>query len=149
MLDLFRRLFSYDKWAIGRSLGSIGGSQRSEAALLLSHILLAEKIWLTRLRGGDSAHIPTFEEFSLDECEIMANDLHRGYLEFIDSLSEKGLDQLINYRNTKGVEFSTPICEILMHVGVHGAYHRGQIAWLVRAGGGTAVNTDYITYTRL
>ncbi|MEP7075951.1 MAG: DinB family protein [Acidobacteriota bacterium] len=149
MLDFFRKLFTYDKWAIGRSLGSIDASRQSAAALLLSHILLAEKIWLTRLRGEDSSHIPTFEELRLGECETMADDLCSGYLEFIDSLTEADLARLITYKNTKGIEFITPVREILIHVGLHGAYHRGQIAWIVRAGGGTAVNTDYITSTRI
>ena len=149
MLDLFRRLFSYDGWAIERSLSSIDASRRSEAALLLSHILLAEKIWLTRLRGEGSSHIPTFEDLPLDECEKMANELHRGYREFIDSLNDADLNRTTTYKNTRGEEFSTPVREVLMHVGLHGAYHRGQIAWLVREGGGTAVSTDYITFTRL
>ena len=149
MLDFFRKLFSYDEWAISRSLRSIDTSSASEAKLLLSHILLAEKIWLTRLNGNDSAGIPTFEEFPIEECERMAAELHRGYVKFIDSLSEAALDRSITYKNTKGEEFETPIREILTHVGLHGAYHRGQIAWLVRMGGDTAINTDFITFTRI
>jgi uncharacterized damage-inducible protein DinB len=149
MLDLIRKLITYDKWAIDRSLGSIDGASESKAKLLLSHILLAEKIWLTRLLGNDSSGIPTFEEFPIDECEKMAAELHQGYEKFINSLSEADLNRSITYKNTKGDEFSTPIREILMHVGLHGAYHRGQIALLVREGGETAVNTDFITFTRI
>lgn len=149
MLDFFRRLFSYDQWAISRSLGTLDAQDKSQAKLLLSHILLAEKIWLTRLYGKDSAGIPTFQEFSIDDCEKMTTQLNRGYLEFINSLSEDDLDRSITYKNTKGDEFSTPIREILTHVGIHGAYHRGQIAWLVRDGGGSAINTDFITFTRI
>jgi uncharacterized damage-inducible protein DinB len=149
MLGFLRQLFTYDEWAIARSLSSIDQSAESKAKLLLSHILLAEKIWLTRLRGDDSSAIPTFEEYSIDECREMAAELHREYVAFIDSLSELDLDRPITYRNTSGVEFSTPIREILTHVGLHGAYHRGQIAWLVREGGNTAINTDYIAFTRV
>ena len=149
MLDFFRKLFSYDEWAIGRSLGLIDASSASKAKLLLSHILLAERIWLTRLNGNDSAGIPTFEEFPVEECERMVSELHRGYIKFIHSLSESDLNRSITYKNTKGEEFSTPIHEILTHVGLHSAYHRGQIAWLVREGGDTAINTDFITFTRI
>jgi uncharacterized damage-inducible protein DinB len=149
MMDFFRRLFTYDEWAIGRSLGSIDPTNESKAKLLLSHILLAERIWLIRLRREDSSAIPTFQEFPIAECEKMAAELHDGYIKFIDSLSESDLDRPIIYKNTQGVEFSTPIGEILTHVGLHGAYHRGQIAWLVRENGGTAVNTDFITFTRI
>jgi uncharacterized damage-inducible protein DinB len=34
-------------------------------------------------------------------------------------------------------------------VGLHGVYHRGQVALLVRQGGGTASPTDYIIFTRV
>ena len=39
--------------------------------------------------------------------------------------------------------------EILMHVAFHSAYHRGQIALLLRQAKNNALNTDYITFTRL
>jgi len=148
MLEFLKKLFAYDEWAIARSLGSIDPSVESKAKLLLSHILLAEKIWLTRLHGEDSSSIPTFEEYSVDKCREMAAELHRGYVEFIESLSESDLSRLVTYKNTKGEEFTTAIGEILTHVGLHGVYHRGQIAWLVREGGGTAVDTDFIIFTR-
>jgi uncharacterized damage-inducible protein DinB len=148
MLDFYRKLFSYDEWAIARSLGTIDPVTESQAKLL-SHILLAEKIWLMRLRGEDPSSVPTFQEFSLEECRRMADELHAGYVDFIDSLTPNDLERSITYKNTKGDEFTTPINEVLTHVGLHGAYHRGQIAWLVREGGGTAINTDFITFTRI
>lgn len=36
----------------------------------------------------------------------------------------------------------------LAHVVLHGSYHRGQIALLTRAGGGTPAATDYILFIR-
>jgi len=148
MLEFLKKLFAYDEWAIARSLGSIDPSGESKAKLLLSHILLAEKIWLTRLHGEDSSSIPTFEEYPREKCQEMAVELHRGYVEFIGALTETDLTRPITYKNTKGEEFTTPIGEILAHVGLHGVYHRGQIAWLVREDGGTAVDTDFIIFTR-
>jgi uncharacterized damage-inducible protein DinB len=38
--------------------------------------------------------------------------------------------------------------DMLLHVALHGAYHRGQIALLVRAGGSTPSPTDYIAFIR-
>lgn len=149
MLEFLKKLFAYDEWAIARSLGSIDTSIESKAKLLLSHILLAEEIWLTRLHGEDPLSIPTFEEYSIAECREMAAELHLGYVDLIEGLSETDLTRPLTYKNTRGDEFTTPIGEILTHVGLHGVYHRGQIAWLVRGSGGTAVNTDYITFTRL
>jgi uncharacterized damage-inducible protein DinB len=38
--------------------------------------------------------------------------------------------------------------DVLLHVALHGSYHRGQIAAAVRAAGGEPVNTDFVTWTR-
>ncbi len=61
MLDFLRNLFTYDAWAISRSLSSLDDSESSKARLMLSHVLIAEKIWLLRLRGEDSSHVSTFK----------------------------------------------------------------------------------------
>ncbi len=55
----------------------------------------------------------------------------------------------IVYRNTAGKEFTTALEDILLHVFLHGAYHRGQIAALVREGGDEPKPTDYIQWVRL
>ena len=149
MLETLEKLFRYDEWAIGRSLDSLEDLTDSKALELLSHILLSEKIWLVRLKGEDSSQIPKDRQISFAECLEMTAELHRAYLEFLDSLVEADLENLITYKNTKGIEFQTSIKDILLHVAMHGIYHRGQIALLVRGGGGQAVNTDYITFTRL
>jgi uncharacterized damage-inducible protein DinB len=148
-LDLLRQLFSYDKWAIRQSLSSFENESNAKAHLMLSHILAAEKIWLLRLKGDDSSSIATFQELSLDECVKLSDELHQNYEKLLDSLTKKDLESLITYKNTKGIEFQTPIKDILFHIGLHSVYHRGQIALLVRENGGKAVNTDYITFTRL
>jgi uncharacterized damage-inducible protein DinB len=149
MLEFLRKLFTYDEWAVSRSLSSLENPENARAQKLLSHILLAEKIWFTRLKGEDSSAIPTFTEFSIAECVEISDEIHRSYLELLDSLAEADLDSPITYKNTKGIEFTTSIKDILTHVGLHAVYHRGQIALLVRDGGGTAVDTDFITFTRL
>lgn len=149
MKDFLHQLFTYDEWAIGRSLSSLQDPLNSEARSMLSHILSAEKIWITRLRGQDSSAIPVFGEFSLEECARLSGDLHREYLAYIDSLADSDLDTLVTYKNTKGLEFQTSIKDILIHVGLHGVYHRGQVALLVRQGGGTAAGTDYIIFSRV
>jgi uncharacterized damage-inducible protein DinB len=55
----------------------------------------------------------------------------------------------IDYRNSKGEVWSSSVDDILMHVAMHGAYHRGQIATVVRTGSGeTPAYTDYIHAVR-
>ena len=149
MKEFLRNLFVYDEWAIDRSLSSLKEPANSRAQSMLSHILLAEKIWLARLKGEDSSSIPVFEELPLDECVRLANELNAAYLSFIDSLAESDIESLIEYKDTRGNAFTTSIEDILTHVAIHSAYHRGQIAMLVRDGGGEPVGTDYIGFTRI
>ena len=88
MLEFLRKLFAYDKWAIDRSLASLEKTVNSRACAMLSHVLLAEKIWLTRLKGEDSSSIAVFEELSLDDCTNLSNELQSAYLAYLDSLDE-------------------------------------------------------------
>jgi uncharacterized damage-inducible protein DinB len=47
------------------------------------------------------------------------------------------------YRNTKGEAFPYPLGEVLMHLVLHGAYHRGQVAFHLRSAGTQPPLTDY------
>jgi len=149
MLEYFRRLFAFDDWATKRSLSFLRDHPNVKALTALSHVLLAQKIWLLRLHDQDSSSVPTYKHQSLEACETMAIEIHNGYVEFLNGIQESGLDRSITYKNTKGVEFQTSIRDILMHVALHSVYHRGQAASFVRTGGGEPLNTDYITFTRL
>lgn len=149
MLDYFKKLFAFDDWATSRSLTFLREYPNAKALAALSHVLLAQKIWLLRLNDQDSSTVPTYEERSVDDCSKMAAELHAEYLQFLNGIQESDLDRLITYKNTKGIQFQTTIRDILMHVAFHSGYHRGQVASFVRGDNGEPLNTDYITFTRL
>lgn len=54
------------------------------------------------------------------------------------------LAQTISYRNSKGEAFANLIVDVLTHVILHSAYHRGQIASHMRDTGQTPAYTDFI-----
>ena len=149
MLDYFKRLFAFDNWATLRSLAFLSDYPSAKALTAISHVLLAQKIWLLRLNDQDSSSVPTYKDFSLEDCKTMSGEIQKGYVEFLNEIQESDLDRLLTYKNTKGVEFQTSIRDILMHVAFHSVYHRGQVASFVRSDGGEPLNTDYITFTRL
>ncbi len=150
MIDVVRGLFDYDGWSVARSLASLesAASQNPAAARPLAHLLVAEKVWLMRLRGEDTAGVDLAPELSLAECEKLADENRQGFSAFLAALPGDALDSEVTYRNSKGTEFRTRVRDILLHVVLHGAYHRGQVASALRAGGGTPANTDYITFVR-
>ena len=82
------------------------------------------------------------------ECKRLAESNAAGYAAYVTGLSDDGLSAAIRYRNTKGDEFVNSAIDILTHVVVHGAYHRGQIAKAIGRLGIPVENTDFITFAR-
>lgn len=135
-------------WANERALASLRESPDDEGLRFLAHVLAAEKVWLARIRTGDSWGLEIWPELTLEGCEALMEENLAGYRDLLGELPEKDLSGTVAYENSRGVGFRTPVVEILLHVFMHGSYHRGQIARRVRAAGGEPVNTDVITFVR-
>lgn len=151
MREYLERLFDHVFWADSRVLELLGRAQAREsedAMRLFSHVLAAERVWLLRLRGEDSAIQPIWPELSLAEMDAMSAANRGGYTRYLQALTDSDLERVAEYRNSSGTAFQTPVVDILTHVALHGSYHRGQIARAVRGAGGDPVNTDYIRYVR-
>lgn len=119
-----------------------------KALSLLSHILAAEKVWLARIMGEDASAFSIWPSSTLEECERLAEQNNNGYLALFDRLHEADFAAAAAYKNSQGTPFTTEIIDILTQVSLHGSYHRGQIATLLKQAGLVPVNTDYITYVR-
>jgi uncharacterized damage-inducible protein DinB len=119
----------------------------AEALPLFAHVVAAEHIWLARLRRQE-ARQPVWPGLTRGECEGLASENAGGYAALLGALRDADLGMAIRYRNTKGEEFATSVLDILTHVVIHGAYHRGQIAKALGRAGVPAVNTDFITFVR-
>ena len=119
----------------------------AEALPLVAHVLGAEHIWLSRLRNQPAVH-SAWPTLTLLECERLADENAAGYESFVSGLGDDDVVAVIRYRNSKGEEFTNSVIDILTHVVVHGAYHRGQVAKVLGRAGVAAVNTDYITFAR-
>jgi uncharacterized damage-inducible protein DinB len=136
-------------WADAQLLSAIKAHPaiQTETLPLFGHVLAAEEVWLARLemRAPACAVWPTL---SLAECETLAAQNASRYKQYLKNLTDSGLASLVRYRNTKGDEYTNSVLDILTHVVIHGAYHRGQIARVIGRGGGETPNTDYIAYVR-
>jgi uncharacterized damage-inducible protein DinB len=148
-LETIQSMFKHLHWANQRILETLQiGEEKKQANKLFSHILHAEHVWFTRLKGADSSQLPIWAEASLELCVEMVNRNHHNYAEFLSTLSNTDLDQLVSYKNSKGTEFHHSIRDILTHVALHGQYHRGQINQLLRQADLEPINVDYITFRR-
>ena len=99
----------------------------------LHHMWDAEQIWLTRLKGGEATTWPS-ATFKGGKDELLNGFLAdtKNLTAFIADKDRAYLDGKITYKNTKGIEFSNVIEEILFHVVNHGSFHRGQIITMLR-----------------
>jgi uncharacterized damage-inducible protein DinB len=149
LLDHFRRQFTYDEWANREVLAGLRTSVHSPARppQLLAHILSAERLWLERLKQQPQT-FPVWPNFTLDQCEVQITELATLWREYLAQLSAAGLSKKIAYQNSKGERYTSTVEDVVTHVVLHSAYHRGQIASLMRAAGEQPAYTDFIHAAR-
>jgi uncharacterized damage-inducible protein DinB len=124
---------------------AIGGP--SKALDLYAHLVAAEHIWLARLTGSPP-RVQVWPALTLDACAELAAENYRDCVEYLQRLDVADADRGVAYTNSAGQSFTSTVEDILLHVCLHGAYHRGQIALLLRQGGDAPESTDYITWVR-
>lgn len=151
LLEHLQREFGYDAWANGEVLAAIkadgAGLHAAQPPKLLAHILSAERLWLERLRQQPQS-LPVWPNLTLDHCSAQMAELAGFWPGYFAQLSSAGLSQKVAYQNSQGEPWSSTVQDILAHVVIHSAYHRGQIAGLRRAAGGTPAYTDFIHAAR-
>lgn len=151
LLDYLSRQFVYDAWANREVLAALrarGGELSSPKPLhLLAHILSAERLWLERLKAQPQS-MPVWPPGTFEECEAQLSEVSTLWRTYFAELTEDVLAHEIKYKNSKGEAWSSTILDVLTHVPLHSAYHRGQIASRLRADGGTPAYTDFIHAVR-
>jgi uncharacterized damage-inducible protein DinB len=146
--DKLERLLRYDVWANRETLTSLELRQPPERSLRwMAHIIGAEDLWLARLQG-ESPSLAVWPDLTVPECGERLGDLDRSWQNYLDSIAAARLNHQIAYTNSKGEAWSSTVEDILTHVTIHSAYHRGQIASDLRAAGQVPAYTDYIHAVR-
>jgi uncharacterized damage-inducible protein DinB len=151
MLRHLSRQFAYDAWANAETLSAIKAASDQSTAVrplkLLAHILSAEKLWLERLKQQPQT-MPVWPESGIAQCEMQIGELSRSWRQFFAELSNSQLGEKVTYKNSKGEPWSSKVEDVLTHVLLHSAYHRGQIASALREAGATPPYTDFIHAVR-
>jgi uncharacterized damage-inducible protein DinB len=147
-MNHIRMLLDHMAWADERVLKSLRQPAVPRRALdLYAHVLGAEHVWLARLEGRESA-VAVWPTMTLHECARLARENRDAFRAYADRLTTGDLRRTVHYRNSAGQEFDGAIEDILVHVALHGSYHRGQVALLVRDAGAEPQPTDYIAFVR-
>lgn len=146
---MLRQLVDHSTWADNLVLESLRSAQPlpERALKVFAHVIGAQHVWLTRL-AGEPQGVEVWPKLDLEQCARLLEETHEKLRRYVDMLGVSSLDRQVHYRNTAGVEFDSKIEDILMHVMLHSAYHRGQISMLLRDGESEPVPTDYIAFCR-
>jgi uncharacterized damage-inducible protein DinB len=144
-----RRQFEYDAWANREVLTTVRGSRASalRSLQLLAHIVAADLLWLERLRAQPQSQ-SVWPEWSLEQCEARSAEVGELWRKYLDALAPEDLSKTVSYKNTKGEPWTSTVEDVVTHVLLHSAYHRGQIASFMRASSDTPAYTDFIHAVR-
>lgn len=149
-MQSFRKLFEYDHWANQAALASLSSmTGATEKPLkVFAHVLGAHRVWRARFDDPGAPNVQPWPALSPEEARLAIEEIHQRWLTLLDQFNEEKLDQDLVYRTTQGAPFETPIRDVLTHLLMHAAYHRGQVAAAVREAGGKPATTDYVYYLR-
>ena len=147
--EYFLRMLAYDHWANQECLRVLRnrGVSDSKAIRLMAHTLSAEKLWLERMMR-ERQSMPVWPSSTVEECAALIDSMAGAWQAYLKQLPPDGLNEIIEYRNSKGEPWSSRVEDVLQHVLFHSAYHRGQIALQMRADGLEPALTDFIHAVR-
>jgi uncharacterized damage-inducible protein DinB len=145
MTDIFSDLPEYLGWANLRTLQMYRLKHSTEAGGIFSHLLGAETLWANRILGRVSEGLKwPFKDFVTPddfESRIASNvDL---YWTIRDSIE---VNSQIEFSDFHGEKHTLPLQSILLHVNLHGAFHRGQIVHELQLPIADILDLDYMLF---
>lgn len=125
----------------------VGSAERARAERIYAHLVAAEHVWFSRLTGVAARH-GVWPEIDPDEAAALSTDTVAALVTWVESRSPDELERRIVYRNSAGTVFENRAIDVVLHLVMHGAYHRGQLALLARSSGADPASTDFIAWLR-
>ncbi|MBC7399911.1 MAG: DinB family protein [Mucilaginibacter sp.] len=148
MKDHFIKLFNYDKYTNQKIAETIVATNGPEKPLgLMAHLLTAEKVWLRRINGEYKISVVLWPTWPADELELIINETHASWIDYLNTLTDADLQKLITYQNFQGHEYTMRVVDIITHVINHGTHTRAQVGVHLRLAGAEQLPvTDFAYY---
>ena len=145
----YKKLFAYEGWANHQAAQAVlrAQNQPKQPFRIMAHIVGASWLWYSRIVAHPSP-IPVWPDLPPDELHARIDAVQRSWEKLLTSLTTDQLSKPIDYVNSKGEPWTSTIEDILTHLFTHSAYHRGQIALLLRMDNHDPAYTDYIHAVR-
>lgn len=150
MRTYFTRLFNYDRYANETIVDAIvQAGVLGNSVALMSHLLVAQQIWLNRCKGLPAAGGALWPDWQTAALPAVIAENNKEWLNYLETLQPEDFETTISYKNSKGDHFESKLTDILTHLINHGTHHRAQIGQQLKfAGADQLPNTDYIFYIR-
>jgi uncharacterized damage-inducible protein DinB len=135
----FRTFAHYNAWANERLYGACAALPEAEYLKprpaffgslhgVLNHILVGDRIWLSRLEGRDSGigalDQQLYGDFAGLRVARQAED--QLIIAYVEGLDERELTSSLRYTNMAGERHQDPVRIVLAHMFNHQTHHRGQ-----------------------
>jgi len=159
--EYIQTLIAYSYWARDRTLASadqlsgeqltrVLGSSFLSVLDTLAHMHFAEWIWYQRWQGtSPSAGPDATGIITVAALRDAWDPLEAQIRAFVASLGPADLARTIEYKTMTGQPGRAPYWQMIAHLVNHGAYHRGQVATMLRQlGAAPAQSTDMILFFR-
>jgi len=152
-ISTLERVFSYKAKANNEILAAMrqfddASPAREIAIRVISHTYAVDRIFAANLTGAEHgytsanpSHAPSLEELSE---AIKTSD--QWYIDYISLLDEAQLSESIDFTFTDGLPGRMSREEVLIHVTVHGEYHRGQISLIMMQSSITPPSDGFTSY---
>ncbi len=114
------------------------------------HILSADWIWRLRCQQGKSPDQFVDEDlFSTPEAlNLRLIEEQSKMKAYLSTLNSGDLQNLVEYKTTKGAAYINILWHLLIHLFNHGTHHRSEIAEMLARYGHSPGDIDFIFYLR-
>src|SRR5262245_45707628 len=140
----YSQLVSYKRWAdrglydvVGQKLERLDTQDAAVLLQVLDHIRVVDMIFQHHLRGlPHTFRVPRSEQ--MPEFRALADSVREiddWYVSYVESLAASDFDQPVDFVFTNGKPARMRRGEIILHVCLHGTYHRGNAGILLQKNG--------------
>jgi len=135
MSEILQTLYGYQAWANHDLLdklalldGRTQATERDTALRLVSHYHVVARIFAAHLAGANHGYTSdnTAETPSLDELRASVATTDRWYQDYIRTVTPQALSEAVAFSFTDGDKGCMTRQEMLLHVALHSAVHRGE-----------------------
>jgi uncharacterized damage-inducible protein DinB len=134
------QLYDYNYWANRRFIAVAAGLSAEQLFRdhaqgwgnvhhTLVHMMSAEWVWLQRWQGHSPRALLPWEDFpTVAPIQIRWAALEDEMRRFVTAQTPVSLQRKVTYTNTKGINYTLELWQMMVHVANHGTHHRGELA---------------------